>query len=65
MGESEWFERARLLYEQAVFYGDVHAVGIAARELQGVEADLALARGRIVHARFLETRAEDPSELEA
>jgi tetratricopeptide (TPR) repeat protein len=28
-----------------------------------VEADLALARGRILHARFLDERTEDPAEL--
>jgi hypothetical protein len=31
--------------------------------LDAVEADLALARGRLVHARFLESRNEDPHEL--
>ncbi|GAA2324905.1 hypothetical protein GCM10010149_92890 [Nonomuraea roseoviolacea subsp. roseoviolacea] len=35
----------------------------AERELDKVEADLALARGRILHARFLEERREDPREL--
>jgi tetratricopeptide (TPR) repeat protein len=56
-------EQARMLYEQAVFGGDGGAIALAVRELDGVEADLALARGRIVHARFLETRQEDPHEL--
>jgi tetratricopeptide (TPR) repeat protein len=47
-----------------VFGGDRDAVVAAERELDGVEADLALARGRILHARFLEQREEDPRELE-
>jgi tetratricopeptide (TPR) repeat protein len=57
-------ERARLLYERAVFGGDASAVASADRELNAVEADLALARGRVVHARFLQDRHEDPHELE-
>ncbi|MGI5160709.1 tetratricopeptide repeat protein [Microbispora sp. CA-102843] len=73
-------ERATALYEQAVFGGDAAALAEADRELDAVEADLAtvgtgreigaveaglaLARGRIVHARFLEHREEDPRELE-
>jgi tetratricopeptide (TPR) repeat protein len=54
--------RAKELYEQAVFGGD-DVLAVADRELDGVEADLALARGRIVHARFLAERKEDPDEL--
>lgn len=57
-------ERAQELYERAVFGGDRGALSEADRELDRVEADLALARGRIVHARFLETRTEDPREQE-
>lgn len=53
---------ARLLYERAVFVGDADAIATAQRELDGVEADLALARGRNLHARFLEERHEDPQE---
>jgi tetratricopeptide (TPR) repeat protein len=34
-------------------------------ELDGVEADLALARGRIMHTRFLEQRDEDPERAVA
>jgi tetratricopeptide (TPR) repeat protein len=56
-------EQARLLYERAVFGGEEAALTRAMRELDAVEADLALARGRILHARFLETRQEDPEEL--
>jgi tetratricopeptide (TPR) repeat protein len=59
----ERIERARLLYERAVFGGDAGALATAERELDAVEADLALARGRVVHARFLEQQNEDPHEL--
>lgn len=55
--------KAGLLYERAVFGGDVSALASAERGLDAVEADLALALGRIVHARFLEERNEDPDEL--
>lgn len=62
--------RAGRLYEHAVFTGGTEALDEADRELNGAEADLVLARGRIVHTRFLEQRdnepekaAEDPAEL--
>jgi tetratricopeptide (TPR) repeat protein len=62
MGD-ERLERARLLYERATFGGDRDALALATRDLDAVEADLALARGRILHAGFFETRREDPQEL--
>jgi tetratricopeptide (TPR) repeat protein len=72
MSADDRIERARLLYERAVFGGDATALATADRELDGVEADLALARGRVIHTRFLEQRdenpeqpAEDPRELAA
>ncbi len=63
MSADERIARAKLLYERAVFAGDASGLAIAERELNEVEADLALARGRIIHARFLEERNEDPQEL--
>ncbi|MEU6411970.1 hypothetical protein [Microbispora sp. NPDC046933] len=63
MRADDRIEQARLLYERAVFEGDTDAVTAAERELDAVEADLALARGRIAHARFLDGRREDPHEL--
>jgi hypothetical protein len=54
MSADDRIEAARLLYERAVFTGDADALTTADRELDGVEADLALARGRIIHTRFLE-----------
>lgn len=63
MSADDRIEQARLLYERAVFGGDTDAVTAAERELDAVEADLALARGRVMHARFLDNRHEDPHEL--
>ncbi|MDG6104222.1 tetratricopeptide repeat protein [Dactylosporangium aurantiacum] len=54
---------ARELYERSVFGDDHDALPAADRALDAVEADLALARGRVVHARFLRDRVEDPAEL--
>ncbi|MFF7246999.1 tetratricopeptide repeat protein [Embleya sp. NPDC008237] len=63
MGTDERIERAGLCYERAVFGGDPTGLPVADRELDAVEADLALARGRVAHARFLADRsAEDPRE---
>jgi hypothetical protein len=59
MSAEDRIERARLLYERAVFNGDAGALAIADSELDGVEADLALARGRVIHTRFLEQLDED------
>jgi tetratricopeptide (TPR) repeat protein len=59
-GRLEW---ARLLYERAVFGGEAEAIPTAERELDALEADLALARGRIMHARFLAEHEENPREL--
>lgn len=50
------------LYERAVFGGDAAGLVEADRELDAVEADLSLSRGRVVHARFLERRVEEPGE---
>ncbi len=63
MSAEERLEQARLLYERAVFGGDASALAAADRNLDAVEADLALARGRVVHARFLQRPDEDPREL--
>ncbi|MFI7638902.1 hypothetical protein [Nonomuraea sp. NPDC049400] len=56
-------ERAKVLYERAVFGGDVGGLEVADRELNGLEADLALARGRVAHARFLDGQGEDAEEM--
>jgi tetratricopeptide (TPR) repeat protein len=62
-GETGPFEQVRLLYEQAVFYGDHGALASADQILDAAEAALALARGRIIHARFLAGGNDDPAEL--
>lgn len=46
-------EQTQRLYERAVFGGDAGALAEAERHLSAVEADLAVARGRVIHARFL------------
>ena len=53
MSAEDRIERARLLYERAVYGGDADALATADRELDAVEADLSLARGRVIHTRFL------------
>src|SRR6201989_2329594 len=70
MSAEDRIERARLLYERAVYGGDASALETADRELDAVEADLALGRGRVIHTRFLaqldeelERLTEDPREL--
>ncbi|MGF1428401.1 tetratricopeptide repeat protein [Kitasatospora sp. LaBMicrA B282] len=52
------------LYEQAVFGGESSGLTEADRHLDAVEADLTLARGKVIHARFLEQRTADLRELE-
>ena len=57
-------ERARTIYQQAVYAGDTGPLTEAERGLDAVEADVALARGRLRHARFQsEPAVEDPAEL--
>jgi tetratricopeptide (TPR) repeat protein len=60
----ERVRQARLHYERAVFSGDAEPLAAAERELDAVEADLAVARGRIMHTRFLLRRDEDPASAD-
>ncbi len=62
MGDDR-LDRAKELYERAVFGGETEALAVAQDELDAVEAELALARGRVLHARFLADREENPEEL--
>jgi hypothetical protein len=50
-------------YELATFGGDPSKLELADRDLDAAEADLAMARGWIAHARFFVNRVEDPREL--
>jgi hypothetical protein len=63
MPDDQRLQHAQELYEQAVFGGDHGALASADTELDAVEADLALARGRVMHARFLADRQPDIHEL--
>ena len=58
----ERVRQAGLLYERAVFTGDAAPLAEADRELDGAEADLAVARGRLMHTRFLLRRDQDAAE---
>jgi tetratricopeptide (TPR) repeat protein len=55
--------RAHRLHHRMVFAGDSHGLAAATSELDGVEADLCLARGKLLNARFAETGVADPEEL--
>lgn len=60
-------ERVRLageLYERVIFNGEAGVLSRADRELDAAEAELVLARGKVLHGRFVENRVEDPRELE-
>jgi tetratricopeptide (TPR) repeat protein len=70
MSIDDRIERAREIYGRAVFSGDTTALADAERGLDALEADAALARGLILHARFQSAPddaasppAEDPAEL--
>nr|WTA65290.1 tetratricopeptide repeat protein [Micromonospora sp. NBC_00855] len=70
MSTDDRIVRAREIYERAVFGGDTSGLIDAEQGLHAVEADAALARGMILHARFQGATAdggssptEDPSEL--
>jgi tetratricopeptide (TPR) repeat protein len=62
MDDNAAFEQSRTLYERAIFEGDRAPLTEASRLLSGVEAGLALARGRIMHGEFLIRRSEDPDQ---
>jgi tetratricopeptide (TPR) repeat protein len=58
MGNDDRIERARKVYGRAVFGGDTSQLVDAQRGLDAVEADTAMARGMLVHARFQAASAE-------
>ncbi len=57
--------QAGLLHDQAVFTGDAEPLAYASRELDAAEADLAVARGKLMHTQFLLRRDQDPAVAEA
>jgi tetratricopeptide (TPR) repeat protein len=60
----ERVELAGILYDRAVFgIDDPDPLARADRELDAAEAELALARGKVLHGRFLEDQVENPGEL--
>jgi tetratricopeptide (TPR) repeat protein len=63
MTAQDKLDQAKASYERALFGGETGVLADAERGLDAVEADVALARGRLVHARFLADRVEDPREL--
>lgn len=65
MNTDDRVERARQLYEEFVFGGDPDLLAAADRELDGAEAGLVLARGRIAHGRFLRQYYAGTGEPEA
>lgn len=56
---------AERLYERAIFNGEYDGLTDADRVLDAAEAELLIARGRIMHGRFLDSRVEHPGELPA
>jgi hypothetical protein len=63
-GVDERVRQAGLLHERAMFTGDAELLADASRELDAAEADLAVARGKLMHARFLLHRDQDPSRAD-
>jgi tetratricopeptide (TPR) repeat protein len=57
----ERVRRAGELYERAVFTGDAGQLADADRELDAAEAELAMARGQLMHARFLLRNDQEPA----
>lgn len=62
MDEQSLLGEALTAYERATFGGDMAAAEAGDRALDLLEAKVALARGRLAHARFLATRQEPEDE---
>lgn len=60
----ERVRQARLLCERAVFSGEAGPLAEAARQLDAAEADLAVARGRLMQTQLVLRRDEDPAAAE-
>ncbi len=57
-------DRLRALYDTASFGGDASALDQGATEIKAAEAQLALARGRFLHARFFVDHENRPEQLD-
>ncbi|MEU9289925.1 tetratricopeptide repeat protein [Streptomyces sp. NPDC048275] len=58
-----WIERAGELFEAAMFGGETSALDRSDDVLDAVEAPLSMARGKVLHVRFLNEREENSEEL--
>ncbi|MFF3513157.1 tetratricopeptide repeat protein [Streptomyces sp. NPDC002573] len=63
MQEQDWIERAGDLFEAAMFGGDISALDRSDDVLDAVEAPLYMARGKVLHVRFLNDREQNGQEL--
>src|SRR5262245_54441651 len=61
--EDQRLTAAREAYAAATFGGDRTGVEAAERGLDGLDAEIALARGRLRHVRAIGTGTDDPEEL--
>ncbi|MEU2421492.1 tetratricopeptide repeat protein [Streptomyces sp. NPDC007851] len=64
MPGQDWTVQAAELFEAAMFGGDASAPDRSDDLLDAVEAPLSLARGKMLHVRFLDDRRENSRELE-
>ncbi|MFF7469310.1 tetratricopeptide repeat protein [Streptomyces sp. NPDC008092] len=63
MQEQDWVVQAEELFEAAMFGGDASAPDRSDDVLDAVEARLSMARGKVLHVRFLDSREEDSGEV--
>ncbi|MFE5813253.1 tetratricopeptide repeat protein [Streptomyces sp. NPDC056479] len=63
MSGQDWIERAGELFEAAMFGGDTAALERSDDALDAIEAPLSMARGKVLHVRFLNDRLENSQEL--
>ncbi|OIJ66082.1 hypothetical protein [Streptomyces mangrovisoli] len=63
MQGQDWVERTGELFEAAMFGGDTSALERSDDVLDAVEAPLSMARGKVLHVRFLNDREENSQEL--
>ncbi|MDX2699330.1 tetratricopeptide repeat protein [Streptomyces ipomoeae] len=63
MQGQDWTEQVGELFEAAMFGGDTSALDRSDDVLDAVEAPLSMARGKVLHVRFLNNREENSQEL--